>query len=488
MQELDMHANFIFRCFLSGIITCLGLTFAPAPSLQASTRAGEVVVTSSNPENADYRVAVLFNEYFSGPREFFPGMPTGGGEHFEITHQKAILLIDDVAVNKEAFLQAMLPGRRMYGYWKGETEFITMSTGRLPTQGSVTEQKGDSLVLRRFITRRYDTGTAVFREFACTLDANAEYFIDGEPATKAKFQSEASNKNVLVRVWPARKQRLSGFRSESLVEVATRKHDRPHEPHSAGVLLNDAPVTEKERVIQIKEAGGGVTEVEFGRKGYLIADGRYVPSRWSFAYQKGNRAIGYVKGGSSYKYLMIRTAGAGAVDGIVSSHQGDKLTLAPLGPEGSPTTFDVEKDALFLLDGVKSTASDVLKQDNRIVVYDARPQRVELWSKHPETRIEWLQSRPQNSKEERRQSLVICYDVKGRRTVLTDGFSPWFDDPRSTFHNPEKLNSVLDSRVPTSVHEAGEEAARKVTEPNGPFLYTIEEIPSTPYHDIHVQE
>jgi len=464
----------------------LALPIVPS---RASTGAGELIITGK--EGQHYTAMMCFNEYFSGPREFMPGQPyhSNRADHpgpfkkdFTVTY------IDGRMVKHDVMFAAVLPGRRAYVYEsRGMIEFFHLYTHELPTQGHLKKVDGDRVELRRFMTRRFDTGTPVFQKFEAEIAEDAQFLLNGKPSTRAQVLPKSPPENLVIRVFPAQKQTISAFHPES--EAALEEFGPEHAGAKSGYMIKAGKMKYTKGNGKTDTVDGATLKVKHGnewkeeempidRKGYMILDGRYVPWR-----HQALRPDAYGVGATyrkwrKAKYFLVRSDLQGAWNGQIESVSPDSLSVKH-DLSGEVKTIEFVPDGRILLDGLPSSA-DQLKKGMNVTIFDAMPQRVEAMAGcHAPATFEFKGER----KGDNRPMTVIEYGIDRKRRVIKEGYGPFWQTDRSSFLSEDWTESAGKRFPPDLTKYSKEEAKTKamaLTSEAGPFYWTIPDYPPVP--------
>jgi len=454
--------------------------------LHASTGAGELLITGKG--DIHYTAAILFNEYFSGPREFMPGQPyrSSRADHpgpfrkgFSVTY------IDGRMVKHEVMLNALLPGRRAYVYEsRGQIEFLYLYTHELPVQGHLLRVEGNQVNVRRYMTRRDDTGTPVFRIFAATLEADADYYLDGDPSTRDTVLAPDPGNRKVLRVFPAQKQTISAFRPGSLAELA--EFGETHTGAKTGMILKSGRMTFEKRngktekldsiTLNVKKEGALNEEVmPIDRKGYMVLDGRYIPWRHQALRARGFATGATYRGGNRAKYMLVRSALLDAWEGEITAISPGELVVKRMR-DNVRVTVPAAQDGQILVDGLPSSFRD-LTVGMSVTVFNERPQVVEAMTGCFQTQD------PVKRYTKGVEMMIVEYGLDGKRRVIKQGQAPFWQDKSSGYFND--FEKAAGSRYPESLRQYGREEAKTramaLTPDDGPFYYIIPEFPPVPF-------
>lgn len=467
------------------VVTLLIALLFP-PSLSASTAAGELIVTGKDGNH--YTALLGFNEYFSGPREFMPGQSyhSSRADHpgpFKKNH--TVTYIDGRMVTHDVMFKAMLPGRRAYLYEsRGQIEFVHLHTHPLPIQGHLMKTGDNRVELKRFMTRRYESGTPVFQWFEAEIASDAHFYLDGKPATKKNVLLKDPPANYLLRVFPAQQQTISAFRPESEAPLSAFGPD--HAGAKTGYMLRTGKVeftksngktsTLEGATLQVLHNGNWKEEeMPIDRKGYMILDGRHIPWR-SQALRQGAYGVGATyRGWKKAKYFLVRSELQAAWNGKIMALSSKGLKVKQ-DLSGETVSVPFSDSGRVLLDGIPANAG-ALQIGMQVTIFDQRPQAVEGMTQcYPPSRLA-------KRGREGKLLMIIEYGIDGNRRVTREGAGPYWEEERSSFFSDFKGSAG--KRYPPALaafpKDDAKEKAMKLTPETGPFYWTIPEYPPVPW-------
>ncbi|GEM_PF-6948440 len=486
------NACYVCSMMKKALRLCLVVSFlcTSFTGLFASTGAGELVLTGKDGHH--YTARILFNEYFSGPREFMPGQTyhSSHADHpgpfkkgFTVTY------MDGRMVKHDVMGAALLPGRRAYVYEsRGQIEFFHLYTYELPIQGHLLKAENDTVELRRFMVRRYDTGTPVFQRFQAGIEPDALYYLDGEPSNRSTVLPKESPGGYVLRVFPRQNQTISAFRPES--EAGIEAFGPDHAGAKSGYMLqagkvdylqgNGKTATLDGATLRVHHEGHWKEEtMPIDRKGYMILDGRYIPWRHQ-ALRQGAYGVGatYRKWRKA-KYFLVRSQLQGAWNGKIESVSTHKISVKH-DLSGDVKILQVLPDGRVLLDGLPSQVN-LLKPGMNVTIFESRPQILEGMTNCGQSMTFMAGSRKEGNQQ---PYMIVEYGLDRNRRVIREGYGPFWQAERSAFFG--QFPEAADRRYPGSLssypREEAKARAMALTPQEGPFYWTIPEFPPVPWN------
>lgn len=397
----------------SYIVHCTG--YASTHCVEVSITSSSVKPGSNSGKGSSFTGRILFNQYLSSAKVQEPSdSRTFSGK--EAWNPQTPFFLDGQVHTPVAGSHLLTKNRDCFIYnSRSSAVFRSLSLTPFPSMGQFLAREGDTLTTRRLITHKFESAGIVYVDQAHTLADDTLFYLDG-----AKSSADAALiEGRTVRVFAPQPLMLSAFTVDALIDgMAEKAKPGAKRYHPRGYIEDGTRAflpTGGEKMANQPLSGTS-------RRNSVLIDGQFQFStiRQQLVDQCDQAVLFNISAKKviAPEFLVARSVVKGIEDGEILSVSPDAIVvrLEKNGSEESVPLADVKN---FFLNGLPQDSGTAFKPGQKISIYRALPQRVDVLTAAPYP--DFSTGNMSKSFGHLEQS---AYDVDGKRHVLKEGALP----------------------------------------------------------------